>query len=184
MNIKQPVAELNRDHRQQLWHGGTEIACDAHTDRATGSGGGVGKIKVYCVITGRLVVVLFCVFSGLGLHSIMTTCWLIWIHISWLGIWYRGNGLQGPMRTQQGAPAVQLSLLICRPPLRRELHFLPERSSRRQRHAEPANLLNIYKYRSTKIFSLLSTWTHTRDIQWFYLKLLTNIILSIVWNIF
>lgn len=33
--------------------------CDAHTDRAMGSGGGMGKIKVYCVITGRLVVVHF-----------------------------------------------------------------------------------------------------------------------------
>lgn len=59
MNIKQPVAELNRDHRQQLWYGGTEIACDAHTDRVTGSGGGIGKIKVYCVITGRFIVVHF-----------------------------------------------------------------------------------------------------------------------------
>lgn len=31
------------------------MACDAHTDRATGSGGGIGKIKVYCI--GRIIVV-------------------------------------------------------------------------------------------------------------------------------
>jgi len=92
------------------------MACDAHADRATGSRGGIGKIKVYCV--GRIIVAhwplkLCRVQCFLRLFSITTTCWLIWIHISWLGIWYLGNGLQGPMRTQQGAPAVQLSLPIC-----------------------------------------------------------------------
>lgn len=44
MNIKQPIAELNRDNRQQLGYGGTDIACDAHTDREKGSSGGLGKI--------------------------------------------------------------------------------------------------------------------------------------------
>lgn len=109
----------------------------------------------------------FC-FLRFGLFSIMTKRRLIWIHISWPGIWYRGNGLRGPMRTQRGAPAVQLHLPIClwccRPPLHRELHFLPERSSGRWLHAEHANFTYIYKYRSTHAYTFNEPALHQHAI--------------------
>lgn len=168
MILKQPAAELNTDHSQQSWYGVTEIL---HLMQ-----NGVRlwnlnrcKIKDSCevccfVFPSR---VEFC-FLRFGLFSIMTTRRLIWIHISWPGIWYRGNGLRGPMRTQRGAPAVQLHLPIClwccRPPLHRELHFLPERSSGRWLHAEHANFTYIYKYRSTHAYTFNEPALHQHAI--------------------